>query len=292
CRLGEFKQVLPSDRPYRAREFYRRHTLDPRFAHPLQDDWRASEIMADSITVLSEQFCDGSVEDTWASVGFAQARLPLQTMAAYGCHNADRRTSFLNQNRPLSWADRATATPRQPDMLSDATHPVVLSAQGNPMQGSGTDYQGTYLRFRDPKPLIRAEPLQVNAILISGMLPSRPRQTSGGLLGQIRLLEQWKTLAFNGALVQLGVSHYSTAPLDQDAWEAGTQPQAARYSQYYGLRQFLGQYDVALQYGPAPPITGQFVTVAANPRSEVYSTPAATDPYIRLLCASVAQRCP
>lgn len=287
CSLGEFKSLLPADRPYRPREFYRRHILDPRFARPQQDDWRASEIMADSITILSEQFCDGSIEDTWTTAGLAQPKLPQQTMAAYGCHSPDRRTSFLNQNRPLS----AAAAPWQRRIASEVSSPVVVSAQGNPRYADGTDYKGTYLRFRDAKPLIRAKPLQINAILISAAAPSRPRQTSGGLLGQIRLLEQWKTIAFRGALVQLGVNHYSTAPLDQDAWEIGTRPQSARHSRYYALQQFLGEYDVALQYGPAPPVVSQFVTVAANPRSEFYATPAATDPYVRLLCVSVSQRC-
>jgi hypothetical protein len=39
--------------------FYGRSTLDPRFARPDQDTWRPAEIVADAVTILSDNFCDG-----------------------------------------------------------------------------------------------------------------------------------------------------------------------------------------------------------------------------------------
>ncbi len=293
CPLEEFRELLPAQRPYRPREFYRRHTRDPRFADPQQDDWRASEIVADSVTVLSEQFCDGSVEDTWATAGMAQPRLSRDTMTAYGCRNRDRRTSFLNQNRPRSRPPTPgdTTSPWQRAIPSDPSSPIVISPQGNPVLKDGADYAGAYSQFSHPKALIRARPQTVNALVVSGGAPSRKHQSSGGLLGQLRRLEHWESLTFNGAWVQLGVSRYATAPLDQDAWEPRSRPQRAKYSQYQALEQPHWRYDVGLQYVSAPPFARQFETVAANPRSELYSTPAANDPYLLLLCRAATDRC-
>ncbi|MGF1512109.1 MAG: hypothetical protein ACFB5Z_00205 [Elainellaceae cyanobacterium] len=292
CSLAEFRELLPSNRLYGPREFYRRHSLDPRFADPRQDDWRASEIVADSVTVLSEQFCDGSVEDGWVTAGLAQPRLPHDVMAAYGCRNRDRRTSFLNQNRPRSRPPApAGGDPWQRAVAEDLASPIVISAQGNPVLKGGTDYAGNYGSFRDPKPLIRAQPQSLNAVIVSGMVPSIPRQASGGLVDQLRRLENWETVTFSGAWVQLGYSRYSTAPFDQDAWETG-RPKPARYDAYQALARPHWRYDVALQYGTAPPFVRPLETVAANPRSEFYSIPAAADPYIAILCrAAGGGRC-
>ena len=69
-RLEEFTQKLPTDRVYNEAEFYTgRTTLDTRFANVEQDWWRPSEILADSITILSETFCDGSAIDTFMTTG-------------------------------------------------------------------------------------------------------------------------------------------------------------------------------------------------------------------------------
>ncbi|MBD1822609.1 hypothetical protein H6F51_08875 [Cyanobacteria bacterium FACHB-DQ100] len=45
--------------------FYTRNRPDPNFAAPNRDRWRPSEILADSITILSNGFCDGSIADTF-----------------------------------------------------------------------------------------------------------------------------------------------------------------------------------------------------------------------------------
>ncbi|MEO0407962.1 MAG: hypothetical protein AAF289_11480, partial [Cyanobacteria bacterium P01_A01_bin.135] len=164
CPLEEFRQQLPS-RPYNRQHFYRRHRLDPRFANPQQDSWRASAIWADSITVLSEQFCDGSVEDTWTTAGLTLPRLPADTMARYGCHNRDRRTSFLNQNRPRQSPTTGSqlADPWQRVVPGNPTSAIAISPQGNPLLASGRDYNNGYLQPEN-RPLIRAQPMSVNGI--------------------------------------------------------------------------------------------------------------------------------
>ncbi|MBW4443512.1 MAG: hormogonium polysaccharide biosynthesis protein HpsA [Plectolyngbya sp. WJT66-NPBG17] len=63
--LEEFKEALPSN--YNATEFYiARKTLNTdTFATLDKDRWRPSEILADSISVLSNGFCDGTIADVF-----------------------------------------------------------------------------------------------------------------------------------------------------------------------------------------------------------------------------------
>ena len=280
CPLEEFRSRLPDRRPYQDRHFFRRHRLDPRFADPQRDSWRASAIWADSITVLSEQFCDGSIEDGWVTAGSSQPRLAAQTMARYGCHNRDRRTSFLNQNRP-----RQTIAAWQRVVAADPTSAIAISPDGAPILANGQAYAGGYFPPTKGRPLIEAQPLQVNGIFLSGRLPAAG-QSAGGLTGHLRLLERWDRLSISGALVQVGASYYAAA----SGGEGGCDRK--RPSPHYSLGQWLGGYDVALQYGPAPLPVRQFVTLAASPRHEAYHSPALTDPYLQMLCQGAGQACP
>ncbi|MEO0406460.1 MAG: hypothetical protein AAF289_03820, partial [Cyanobacteria bacterium P01_A01_bin.135] len=159
------------------------------------------------------------------------------------------------------------------------TSAIAISPQGNPLLASGRDYNNGYLQPEN-RPLIRAQPMSVNGIFISGRLPLHPGQTGEGLLGHLRLLEQWDSLSVSGAMVQMGMNHYSTAPLPQRRHDK---------LPHYSLDQWLGSYDVALQYGPASALASQFAAPAIS--SEAYQTPAATDPYIELLCRA-GGRCP
>jgi hypothetical protein len=69
-RLEEFTQKLPIDRLYNETEFYdNRTTRDSDFTNANTNRWRPSEILADSITILSENFCDGSALDTFMTAG-------------------------------------------------------------------------------------------------------------------------------------------------------------------------------------------------------------------------------
>lgn len=140
--LEEFLDTLPADNVYTTAQFYGRKNIDDRFANTdvtraaaQKDRWRPSEILADSITVLSENFCDGSIADSFVSLagGIPTPTATSGTTAAYptpdftilgstgavnnpqanyspygrrefglygpGCIN-NGYTSFQNQNRP------------------------------------------------------------------------------------------------------------------------------------------------------------------------------------------------
>lgn len=136
--LEEFTEQLPTNRPYTADYFYNtRKTIDSRFANfdssdvANKDRWRPSEILADSISILSNQFCDGTIADTfvrpkagipsnssaptypvpdfeWYTTD-AEAEAALGNYAPYGYGDlglfgpgcgVNSHTSFHNQNRP------------------------------------------------------------------------------------------------------------------------------------------------------------------------------------------------
>jgi hypothetical protein len=70
-RLEEFTELLPDDpTQYSEATFYtNRKTRDTNFANPDKDLWRPSEVLADTVIMLSDQFCDGSVIDTFMTAG-------------------------------------------------------------------------------------------------------------------------------------------------------------------------------------------------------------------------------
>ncbi len=139
-RLEEFKVQLPATPAYTSATFYDNrdaNDTDPRFADPDQDLWRPSEILADSVSILSDRFCDGSAIDTFMSaaprptgnqggIGENTSSGSDTTKQVYtsgskkgaqvyndtdkalfgsaeGCLNDETAgaTSFLNQNRPM-----------------------------------------------------------------------------------------------------------------------------------------------------------------------------------------------
>ena len=67
-RLEEFTaaQRLPDDTDYSAGQFYGRTATNyDNFSVASKDRWRPSEVLADSIGILSNNFCDGSIADTF-----------------------------------------------------------------------------------------------------------------------------------------------------------------------------------------------------------------------------------
>jgi hypothetical protein len=133
--LEEFEERLPEDKMYNSGQFYgSRKTADTNFASPESstsaDRWRPSEILADSITILSNNFCDGTIADTFvqmATIDWTKA-YPVPDFQIYnefnkpensrnyyhqltrglfdpGCTTANV-TSFHNQNRPAGDKNR------------------------------------------------------------------------------------------------------------------------------------------------------------------------------------------
>ncbi|MEM7769838.1 MAG: hormogonium polysaccharide biosynthesis protein HpsA [Cyanobacteria bacterium P01_A01_bin.37] len=308
CRLEEFTQKLNNN----FNNFYSRDNLDARFARPATDLWRPSEILADGITVISDRFCDGSAEDIPRTVTEgSNAQLNGAFVSGlYGCQNNGNRTSFLNlgrlRDRParvnlvtgereywlhvdpydslfygVSWQNRLR--------FNTPITPVAWSRNGNIVTVDGSDeYSRRYYTLRDSKPLISTGTNRVNAIIISGLTPSRAGQAYGGIHNFPRFVERWNTLYISGSLLQLNFSRYATAPFSQNSWETGTPPTGGESIRYYSPPQRRWGYDVALQYAPAGPLASRFVSVSNTPRSEFYSEPPADDPYLVMLCNQIS----
>ncbi|NJN87179.1 MAG: hypothetical protein HC881_13880 [Leptolyngbyaceae cyanobacterium SL_7_1] len=308
----EFTELLQAN----FNNFYTRATLNPNFARG-NDQWLPSELLADAVSILSDNFCDGSVEDGIVTAAQAAgATVPYSTLDRYGCVNNPARTSYLNQNRPnrnpretgygIRWlrsqADNVglrTAANGGPS--EDSTSPIYFDRNGNPMRLNGTGTPGissavsyesgreTYYAMSDPKPwMTGVSGTRVNAIIISGLVPSRSLQSYGGLHNFPRFLEDWRgsDLFISGAFLQLNFSNQGTGPYDQDAWEVGANPVNAERINYYDPPNRRWGYDVGIQYAPASPIAVRF-SPPESTRSEFYSEPPANDPYIRNLCRKI-----
>lgn len=316
------------------------------FATDIGDRWRVAEVLADSVSILSEKFVDGSVEE-----GFIRD----QDKKSGDFKNVDgalSKVSFHNQQRPMSQSSTDNASkfrlghsgkwlrtngkyPRYDDSswVENATfqnryYPVpiwigrngesrvkdnngstqfyrnVTNAEGNTYEAApsdnpannGTEIGGNDFELPDEREQddLIVVPLalkpRVNATIISGLVPSRAKQSYGGLHNFPRFLEKWKAsteteLFMQGAFLQLNFSTASTAPFDIDAWDPGDAPIDDERINYYAAPQRRWGYDVALQYSPAGPIAQRFVTVE-RPRSEHYRELPIEDPYVANLRCS------
>lgn len=285
--LEEFTQTLTRNASGIFTNFYTRSIPETRFADPNQDRWRPSEIISDAVTILSNNFCDGSIEDSFTNSGILNALVPL---VPYGCGSGNGVSSYLNQNRPstvvpvLTWSREVT---------SDLQSPIQIDANGSPIMFPNIPL--SYYTFSasisatGKKPLIDASETWVNSIIVSGIVPSRTQQHNGGLYNFPRFIENWGNvpLHISGSLIQLNFSTYATAPWDHEAWEPDGSPtlSSSDVFRYYAPPVRLWGYDVALLKASAGPVARRFVS-ANNTRSEYYRELPVDDPYIRnLRCA-------
>lgn len=307
-RLEEFTTLLLDNYS----NFYeRKNPTNTDFAIPATDLWRPAEILADAVTILSNNFCDGSIQDGFLTAGGGSgATVPTSANPArYGCQgqaSTSLVTSYLNYGRPSSalptgvvltngngWlrANRLETQFYQPNETGRS--PIRINRAANPLQAAGSNaaYSQGYYKVSDNKPLNTAAATRVNATIVSGIVPSRPNQSYGGLHNFPRFLENWDTQALNiaGSFVQLNFSNYATAPFDQDAFEVGVNPGAAEELKYYLAPNRYWGYDVGLQYAAAGPLASRFQKVE-RVRSEFYNEPPANDPYIYNLCRVAASR--
>ncbi|MEB3357082.1 MAG: hormogonium polysaccharide biosynthesis protein HpsA [Synechococcales bacterium] len=316
CQLEEFQSEDYLNPTWA--NFYSRTKLDPNFARPSKDDWRPTEIFADAITVLSNEFCEGSIEDGYLNIN---STVDNATYAKYGCSGGTKLTSFLNQIQIEDLPGNANlviggSTRWQRVSPFDLGSPISVDNNGNPVKGNTSYFNGSNHQYREAKRNERKTDqintgTRVNSILVSGIVPSRAGQPYGGLHNFPRFNEFWNSASdqvkpsfISGSLLQLQFSKYATAPFDQDAWEPGQQPiegktvNTEEFIPYYRAPDRRWGYDVALQYAPAGPMAKRFVSSSASPRSEFYSEPPADDPYVAQLCRSIvpddeeATRCP
>lgn len=326
--LEEFTQRLEFDADGNYRNFYDRTDLDLSFADRNRDQWRPSEIVADAVSLLSTSFCDGSIEDSFASL--SNNALPAWFSNRYGCGNATT-TSYLDQNRPVDplaglaatltakgtnlWV-RTNLIDNIPSGMRNAVggrsydegeSPLFIIRGGgslpnkptgptywSALNGTSAVYNGRYRAMKDDRRLTTAtDNTRMNLIMVSGLVPSREGQSYGGLHNFPRFLENWgsRNLFISGAFLQLNFSSYGSAPFDQEDWQIGSAAPTTNeeWIKYYSPPNRRWGYDVALQYAPPGPVAERF-QFAENTRSEFYSEPAADDPYIRNLCRQVPGR--
>ena len=292
--LEEFTDTILED-GFTFDEFYEGRTNEEldldNFANLAVDHWRPVELLSDSITILSSNFEDGAVSDT-----FTEAQ------------GSTVPTSYTNQPRPLHAG--LAATDWIQENRADANSPIWIDRNGTyyrPQTGpTGAlwparpfyQFYNADNQWRDLDENIGIQPAvetYVNATFVSGIVPTRPGQAYGGLHNYTRFLENWgagdarQGLYIQGSFIQLDFSTGSTAPQDQDAWEPGDEPilgdDAAEVIRYYDAPLRFFGYDVALLYVPPAPAAARFVTIG-SPRSEYYREVAADDPYVELLkCA-------
>lgn len=213
--------------------FYTRSTKDDRFAKPATDTWRPTEVLADAVNILSNQFCAGSIQDGIINAGANGNSTASTALTNYGCSSGATYTSYLNQNRPylpltstiIPAADRSSGNNWIRTNPYDTTSPVELDPNGKPryctdstipcpnsnqrsyelISTPDTNYPDSYLKFNkgDPnggsdsgskKSLGRANATRVNAVIVQGIIPSQSQQSYGGLSTFPRMIEEWDGL--------------------------------------------------------------------------------------------------
>ncbi|MFS8874882.1 hormogonium polysaccharide biosynthesis protein HpsA [Synechococcus sp. R5-13] len=140
-----------------------------------------------------------------------------------------------------------------------------------------------------------ARETRVNAIAISGVIPSRLNQTGGGMHNFLRLNELWRdvNLFFSGSMIQLNYSTYATGPFLQHSFEPPdlvADPTFVRgYDYYYPPNRRFG-YDVGLQIARRPSAVSARFQFPSNARTEFLRELDPQDPYVRRLrCGLQAQ---
>jgi type II secretory pathway pseudopilin PulG len=136
-----------------------------------------------------------------------------------------------------------------------------------------------------------ARETRVNAVAISGVIPSRLDQTGGGMHNFLRLNELWRntSLFFSGSMIQLNYSTYATGPFLQHSFEPPdlvADPTFVRGFDYYFPPNRRFGYDVGLQIARRPgPVSARF-QFPSNTRTEFLRELDPQDPYVRRLrCA-------
>lgn len=285
-------------------DFYAGRTTlnDSEFADPAVDKWRPVEIVGDAVGVLSNNFKDGSVEDTFVLEG------------GFSPDNAEGISSYQNQNRLHDRNAHAAGrfsvdrSGRVIDSIGGlpvgiqvpgvGVIPAGLSSPG-PVPESNSNALGGMMKYgmsygeyqkRRTAGLQDATRTIVNVVFISGIIPSQAGQSYGGMHNFPRFLEYWDTvdLHISGGFFQLNFSTSATGPYDPDAWEPGSNPinDDNDRAMFYGAPNRIWGYDVGLQYAPAGPIARRFVTVD-RPRSEFYRELPVDDAYVKNLRCSV-----
>jgi len=323
--LEEFEETLNDDAVAYRGPFYNDRTTSnvDEFAEVTEDHWRPVEMLSDSMNIVSTGFRDGTVQDTYLRktanssspnfTSFMNQNRPYDTdysaLHSYVLENGEILTNddtagnaqdWENATAAL-WVDRngvyrrlAQGSFACSSYRENVNPPGLLGCMsgGNPGGYIGYFLSENDLTNRRQDNMIRVDnPIHVNSLFVTGIVPSRARQGYGGLHNYPRLLEDWQNGGTNlfiaGSFLQFDFSTYATGPYDLDAWEPTQNPIADEYNVSYRPAGRRWGYDVALQYQPPGPVAERFVN-RGEPRNEYYRELPIDDPYIGLLrCAEV-----
>jgi hypothetical protein len=274
--LGDFNLHSENEFNDSSKSFYQREDINKDFAKAATDDWRPTEVLADAITILSNAYCDGVIED-----------------AIQGNNNGcDDGTSSYRDTKLK--ADSSNSWDRENE--GDTDSPIALNRNGALLYGGGNTYgdaDGDFLGLDDTQALNNSDETTVNSVIVSGLTPTRVGESYGGLHNFPRFNENWDDdLNINGSLVQLNFSAYDTASYDhENTFAPASSAGGGEFIPYYGAPGRNWGYDPALQYNPPGPIVERLLSQSGL-RSELYQEIEVSDPYIQQLCRAIPGNSP
>lgn len=279
--VQEFNTLLPF--PYSFNQFYGRPNRNLAFATPLGETWRPAEILADGITLLTHNFCDGYQEHGIRNVTNIDGQFGDECATGSPSARNTPLISSTNLGGALNNPQNPTRDRWGRENPFDFGAPIILGSDGTHRTQTGgaqaivpvNNYNAVTTRGTVPN---RGTNYTVNAVIVSGLVPSRRLQSYGGLHNFPRFIETGNNLTIQGSLIQLAFSNYSSAPFDFDSFERTQVGLAAENIGYYGPPTRLWGYDPGLQYAPAGPVSQRFIS-PSNARNEYFLELTADDPY-------------
>lgn len=301
--IQEFTDLLDFN-AFTINNFYNRGqnlgTVNQDFGTTRGDQWRPAEVLSEAVSILSNNFCDGSVEDLF---DYSDVRGQLTALdTKYDCPVDEGFTSYTNYTDLTGTINIANLDRENP---ADDNSPILITANGNPLR-AGVEYNERYDSPATNRDIhnIKAEETTVNVSIYSGIVPSRINVSYGGLHNFPRFLEEWKDepLNISGAFFQLGFSTSSTAPYDQKnapgdfnalSWEPNQASinviegadDGVTTEWYFPPERYWG-YDVALQKNAPGAVASKFVSQTPLV-SEFYTSLEVNDPYVYQLCEAL-----
>ncbi len=211
--------------------FYDRTQLNEKFADSVKGDrWRASEVVADAVTFLSNAFTgdkDGSVSQgirqpaattSFHALNFPKDTATLAWVREDGFVYPDNATVAIP---PIKISKRgfpvycltAPATPLAPlPQNNPPVSRVPCATVGYLEKEYGVGDNRAFISFKKTRnqiagvselnrngKLITAQETFINSLIVSGTIPSRSAQSNGGLHNFPRLIENWEPTNSNGA---------------------------------------------------------------------------------------------
>jgi hypothetical protein len=274
------------------------------------DTWRPAEIIADAVSILSNNFVDGNIAEGIRRVNSSTSTSSFRTLNAP--EDADRSwiredgsvsNDIVNNGSPIKLSRNGFPLYCVNDLGIDSgnradckespilklreqefgresnTNTILPTGFTKPNSGNNRAFMGFGSSGKVRIDVQNTH--RMNATIVSGAVASRAEQSYGGFHNFPRFLEDWngRDLYIAGAFIQLNFSTSGAAPFDQDSWEPGASPGSGESISYYGPPSRRWGYDVGLQYAPAGPVARRFIT-PSNTRSEFYRELPLDDPYV------------